>query len=103
MMVKRKPPQGISPELEATIKADVGCGLSQEFRDNAFWLHPPQTAREPTLVEWARIERSIAEERRQRKGRGRPAVPAYTLTQNDALLLMAVESVRGYRQRGMPK
>jgi hypothetical protein len=40
------------------------------------------------------IQRSLA------RGRGRPATPAYMLSDIDALLLIACESVRAYVQRG---
>lgn len=44
------------------------------------------------------VERKAARER-AKKGRGRRRLPAYTLSRNDALLLIACECVRGYVQR----
>jgi hypothetical protein len=53
-----------------------------------------------------RIERylvDLTERKKARKGKssGRPKTPAYRLSDIDALLLIACESVRGYVQRGM--
>jgi hypothetical protein len=44
------------------------------------------------------IERNKA---RKGKSRGRPRTPAYSLSRKDALLLMAAECVKAYRQRGL--
>lgn len=52
-----------------------------------------------------RVRRYLADwEARQlaRKKKGRPATRAYMLSEVDALLLIACESVSGYVQRGMP-
>jgi hypothetical protein len=46
------------------------------------------------------LDERRAARKRAKKGRGRRRLPAYTLSRNDALLLIADECVKGYIQRG---
>lgn len=115
----------ISRELLAKMKSDPGGGVSHDFIDDAFWQDlPPTSADWAWLAALDQLDR-LRDERplnalrrsckpspriqkylddlidrvRAKKGRGRRRTPAYTLSRNDALLLMADECVRAYIQR----
>jgi hypothetical protein len=125
--------QNIEPELLAEINSEQVGGQSHEFCDNAFWqnLTPasadwawlaaleqldrlsdekplqqllkvcdPSPKIEKYLVDL--IDRRVARVR-AKKGHGRPRTPAYALSRNDALLLIADGCVRAYIQRGDSK
>jgi hypothetical protein len=127
MMAKRIGKDEISEELLARIKSTPRAGISHDIIDNAFW-HDDHLS--PTSADWAwlealdrldrhgdarplgqllksckpspRIERYIDDfiQRNLARGTGRRKNPDYTLSQNDALLMIAAENVRAYVQRG---
>jgi hypothetical protein len=126
--LKGPPLDDEAKQLLAAIKIDPPGGLSKDFIDNAFWQNLPMTSPDwewltaldrldrlgdekllqrllKSCEPSPRIKRYIAdqiERKRRRKGKssGKPKLPAYTLSRNDALLLLANEFVKGYIQRG---
>ncbi|WP_029083177.1 hypothetical protein [Bradyrhizobium sp. th.b2] len=126
-MVKRKPAESKPSELFAMIRSSPGGGgLSDAIEDNAFWLNLPSTSPDwywiAALDKLDRLKdkRSLAALLRSNYDlspkvreyladlierycfpKGRPRTPAYVLSEKDALLLLACESVQVEVQHGM--
>lgn len=122
-MEKKRP---ADPKLLELIKSGPGGGLSRDLLDNAFWRDASRddiwiaaldrldrlgdkTALVGLLRSSAPLSKMVRGyladliERGVARPRGRKRVPAYTMSQREALLLLAVDSVKTYINEGLSR